>query len=43
MLHLLGYDHQTGDQADKMESLEVAVLESLGVADPYAAVSIDPK
>ena len=43
MLHLLGYDHEADDEADEMESLEVAVLASVGVADPYAAVSINPK
>ena len=35
-LHLLGYDHQTQNQAHAMESLEVQVLQGLGYADPYA-------
>ena len=35
MLHLLGYDHQTAAEADRMESLEVQVLSRLGVASPY--------
>jgi probable rRNA maturation factor len=39
MLHLLGYDHQTEDEAAKMEGMEVAVLASLGVADPYSSVA----
>ncbi|MFN3623432.1 MAG: rRNA maturation RNase YbeY [Hyphomicrobium sp.] len=37
LLHLLGYDHQTEDEAREMEGLEVRVLSRLGVADPYAA------
>ncbi len=41
ILHLLGYDHQTEDEAERMEWLEVAVLASLGVADPYSVASID--
>ena len=35
-LHLLGYDHQTDDEADAMERLERMILARLGVADPYA-------
>ena len=37
VLHLLGYDHQDDGEAEAMEALERAVLESLGVPDPYAA------
>lgn len=35
VLHLLGYDHETDDEADEMEQLETDVLSGLGVADPY--------
>lgn len=35
-LHLLGYDHETDDEAEEMEALESRVLGGLGVADPYA-------
>ena len=34
-LHLLGYDHVENDEADAMEAIEVDVLKSLGLADPY--------
>ena len=34
-LHLLGYDHIEDEQAEKMETLEVQILDSLGFADPY--------
>lgn len=34
-LHLLGYDHQTDPDANRMEQLEVAALASLGIASPY--------
>ena len=34
-LHLLGYDHETPSDADKMESLEKAILKKLGFPDPY--------
>ncbi len=35
-LHLLGYDHQTDHEAEAMEAIERDILESLGIADPYA-------
>lgn len=34
-LHLLGFDHQEEVAAAEMEALEVRVLQSLGIADPY--------
>lgn len=35
ILHLLGYDHETEEEADIMEALEVKALATLGIADPY--------
>lgn len=35
-LHLLGYDHETEADAQRMEAIEVAILASLGIADPYS-------
>ena len=34
-LHLLGYDHIDPDEAEKMESVEIAILEQLGLNNPY--------
>ncbi len=34
-LHLHGYDHQTDDEAEKMESMERSSLARLGLPDPY--------
>ncbi|MBT4907841.1 MAG: rRNA maturation RNase YbeY [Rhodospirillaceae bacterium] len=34
-LHLLGFDHETDDEAETMEALERAVLARIGVPDPY--------
>ena len=35
-LHLLGYDHETGDEdAEAMERVEREALDSIGIADPY--------
>lgn len=36
VLHLLGYDHENDSQARSMETLEVQVLNALGMPDPYA-------
>jgi probable rRNA maturation factor len=36
MLHLLGYDHEQGDDAaEAMEGIERAALAGLGIGDPY--------
>ena len=35
VLHLLGFDHEEHTSAEQMESLEIRILEKIGVADPY--------
>jgi len=40
-LHLIGYDHQTDEEAERMEALETRILAGLGVADPYALKVVD--
>ena len=42
VLHLLGYDHETDDEAEEMEELETQLLGTLGIADPYAATRSPP-
>lgn len=37
ILHLLGYDHLSEQEAEEMERLEVAILAGLGLADPYGS------
>lgn len=39
MLHLIGYDHETDEEAAQMERREVEILDALGVADPYAGAA----
>ncbi len=34
-LHLMGYDHETDQEADVMENLEAAILARLDVPNPY--------
>ena len=41
ILHLLGYDHTTEEQALPMETLERQLLASLGFADPYQELPYD--
>jgi probable rRNA maturation factor len=36
-LHLLGYDHETDAEAEKMEAAERKILAGLDVPDPYAS------
>ena len=35
VLHLLGYGHETDEQAKKMENLEIQILQSLQIENPY--------
>ena len=35
VLHLLGYDHETEDEATEMERREVEILDGFGISDPY--------
>jgi probable rRNA maturation factor len=39
MLHLLGYDHGSNEEAEKMEGLETEILGAMGLHDPYGADS----
>ena len=34
-LHLLGFDHETGEDEETMEGIETRALARIGVADPY--------
>jgi probable rRNA maturation factor len=36
-LHLVGYDHESDQEADAMEGLEIAILARLKVPNPYVA------
>jgi probable rRNA maturation factor len=37
VFHLLGFDHETDEEAHTMESLEIAIMQSLGFDNPYHA------
>ncbi|WP_375627641.1 MULTISPECIES: rRNA maturation RNase YbeY [unclassified Bartonella] len=43
ILHLLGYDHETDNEAHQMEKLEREILQKLSIKDPYAELSINDK
>lgn len=36
VLHAQGYDHETDEEAEEMEALEVEILAGLGLDNPYA-------
>ena len=35
-LHLIGFEHETDEDAEEMEALEREILAGLGIGDPYA-------
>lgn len=35
LLHLLGYDHETDEEASEMEDLETEILKGMGIPAPY--------
>ncbi|MFN3869239.1 MAG: rRNA maturation RNase YbeY [Hyphomicrobiaceae bacterium] len=41
VLHLVGFDHLTPADAERMEAIEVDILGSLGIPDPYASSEPD--
>lgn len=43
LLHLLGYDHETDSDAERMEARERRILAGLGLADPYARQDRPPE
>jgi probable rRNA maturation factor len=36
VLHLLGYDHEECEDAETMETLEINLMNQLGLEDPYS-------
>lgn len=42
-LHLCGYDHEDGQEAQAMEAIEILVLSGLGIPDPYAVSNVVKK
>ena len=40
-LHLLGYDHESEDEAEEMERREREILHALAIPDPYAVSDLN--
>lgn len=40
VLHLLGFDHLTPNEADAMEAIEIRALATLGMDNPYANLDL---
>ena len=38
ILHLFGYDHLDDKEAEKMENLEIYILDKLGITNPYQSI-----
>lgn len=41
LLHLAGFDHETEEEAVRMEALETRILATLAIPDPYAAMDAE--
>lgn len=41
-LHLLGYDHINDDEAEQMESREIAILREFAIENPYLESRVSP-
>lgn len=39
-LHLLGYDHIEDEEAEQMEALEIQILHSINIANPYQSPGV---
>ncbi|MFA5983353.1 MAG: rRNA maturation RNase YbeY [Methylococcaceae bacterium] len=40
VLHLLGYDHVEDNEAEVMEAMEIAILKTLNIGNPYNEASL---